>query len=214
MLRGIIFDLDGTLLDTLPICMESFRRAFQKYTGKDYNDKDISSLFGPSEEGVIKKVVPSNSEQCLQYYLEQYRLLHNKRKLLFPGIIDILKMLKKQNIKMAIVSGKGRKSMEISLEYSSLKRYFSEVYTGNIDGIKKSEHLNIILRRWKIPEETVYYVGDTASDIRGARKAGILSIAALWGGENISANDVLAENPDLVFDNTESFRQWIESQLA
>jgi len=57
--RGIIFDLDGTLADTLPVCFDAYRLAFAKYVGHEWTDDQISALFGPSEEGVIRQVVPT-----------------------------------------------------------------------------------------------------------------------------------------------------------
>ena len=53
-LRGVIFDLDGTLADTLPVCYAAFRAAFHRYVPeRTFSDAEITSFFGPNEEGVI-----------------------------------------------------------------------------------------------------------------------------------------------------------------
>jgi pyrophosphatase PpaX len=69
---GIIFDLDGTLADTLPVCFDAYRLAFAKYVARAWTDDQISALFGPSEEGVIRQVVPTRAEECLEDYLRHY----------------------------------------------------------------------------------------------------------------------------------------------
>lgn len=214
MIEGMIFDLDGTLLNTLPLCMEAFRLAFVRFTGEKYSDETIASFFGPSEEGVIKKAAPQNYKACLEYYLEQYKLLHTNKNLIFPGIIPIIKLLEQYNIPKAIVSGKGKKSMQISLEHSGLSSYFSEIYTGNAEGIRKAEHLDKILQEWKKSRSKVYYAGDSVSDILAARTAGIQSIAALWGNNTVHQNSVLKQNPDLYFYSTREFKQWLDKKLS
>jgi phosphoglycolate phosphatase-like HAD superfamily hydrolase len=70
--RGIIFDLDGTLADTLPVCFDAYRLAFAKYVDHEWTDDQISALFGPSEEGVIRQVVPTRAEECLEEYLRYH----------------------------------------------------------------------------------------------------------------------------------------------
>jgi len=213
MIKGIVFDVDGTLLDTLPLCLEAFQQSFYQYTGKKYDRKAIADLFGPSEEGVIKRIVPHNSASCLQYFLNCYKQLHQGRNPVFPGIISILKLLKKHRIKRAIVTGKGPKSLEISLEQSGLNSFFSEIYSGEAGGPQKSLHLKNIRQHWKMTEDELYYVGDTPSDIIAAHKAGLSSIAALWSSENYYTDDILAENPDRHFYTTGEFKKWLEQTL-
>ena len=57
-LHGVIFDLDGTLGDTLPACFVAFRRALEGFSAREYTDAEIAALFGPSEEGMIQRLVP------------------------------------------------------------------------------------------------------------------------------------------------------------
>lgn len=59
MIKCVIFDMDGTLADTLPLCIESFRRSIEKLSGKILTDREIIETFGPSEEGVVKKLFPA-----------------------------------------------------------------------------------------------------------------------------------------------------------
>ena len=60
-LKGIMFDLDGTLGDTLPVCFASYRRVFREFLGCHYSDHEITALFGPTEEGIIQQLVPDQT---------------------------------------------------------------------------------------------------------------------------------------------------------
>lgn len=99
MIKCVIFDMDGTLADTLPLCIESFRRSIEKLSGKILTDREIIETFGPSEEGVVKKLLPGNYKEGLELYLQYYKELHGimcPRP--FDGIIPLLKWLKSQSI--------------------------------------------------------------------------------------------------------------------
>src|SRR5436190_23241271 len=98
-LRGIIFDLDGTLANTLPVCYVAFRHAYRKFTGRHYTDAEIAALFGPSEEGSLHQVIPERWEEGLQVFLEEYERAHALCTSPFTGVIGLLDYLREQNIR-------------------------------------------------------------------------------------------------------------------
>ena len=65
-LRGMIFDLDGTLTDTFSVCFLAFRETIQSALGRQPSDDEIYAYFGPSEEGMLQQWVPDRWESCLQ----------------------------------------------------------------------------------------------------------------------------------------------------
>lgn len=71
MIKVVIFDFDGTVADTLPLCIEAFRRSIEPLAGKALSDQDIVSTFGPTEDGTIRALVPEHYEQALQDYLRR-----------------------------------------------------------------------------------------------------------------------------------------------
>jgi pyrophosphatase PpaX len=159
-LRGCIFDLDGTLLNTLPVCYAGFRSTLRKFCGREYSDQEIGALFGPSEEGIFKALLSEKWEEGLQHYLDIYAKAHAGYAEPFSGIPRLLTALSKRDIRLGIVSGKGPGSMALSLQYSGLAKYFEIVQTGSEKGAKKPEHIREILKLWEFAPNEVAYIGD------------------------------------------------------
>src|SRR5262245_9691617 len=105
-LSGIIFDLDGTLGDTLPVCFRAFRRAIFEFTGRSYTDQEIRATFGPSEDGIIRRFVPDRWQECLELYVDAYRSEHEQARDPFPGMHDALQVLGELGVRRAVVTGK------------------------------------------------------------------------------------------------------------
>jgi pyrophosphatase PpaX len=95
-LRCVIFDLDGTLGDTLPVCFEAYWHAFEKFLGRHYTDREIAALFGPTEEGIVQRLVPEQWPACLEAYLGAHERMHNKYLEPVTGIEDALRLLRRR----------------------------------------------------------------------------------------------------------------------
>ncbi|MDN5302343.1 MAG: hypothetical protein PWQ60_1857 [Thermoanaerobacteraceae bacterium] len=208
-LKGVIFDLDGTLLDSLPVCYSCFRNTLKHYVDRDFSDSEIRAMFGPSEEGIFKKLLPDSWEDCLRFYLEQYDKAHSEYDRPFPGIKDALELLRERKVRLAIVSGKGPKSMEISLRHSGLGKFFEVVVTGSEHGANKIYDINQVLKRWGLSPDSVAYVGDMAYDISAAKEAGVFAIAAAWAG-TAEFEKLKAMKPSLICPDVETLIEWIK----
>ena len=90
-LRGILFDMDGTLGDTLPICVQALQGTLSVFTHRGYTQEEIYAMFGPSEEGLLYKRIPQPQWQPdLDDFLGRYRALHESASLsLYPRQVDI-----------------------------------------------------------------------------------------------------------------------------
>lgn len=210
-LKGFIFDLDGTLVNTLPVCYTAFHKVFQKYLDRDYSDAEIAALFGPSEEGIFQKLLPHCWQEALNDYLVDYEKAGRKT-MPFPGITAALQLLKDKQFPLAIVSGKGPGSMEISLHVSGLREYFDPVITGSEQSARKPDHLRQVLGLWKMEPQEVAYIGDTSYDIAAAKEVGILSLGALWA-PTVEVEKVKNARPFKVFEDVTALIQWIEEQF-
>jgi phosphoglycolate phosphatase-like HAD superfamily hydrolase len=207
-LKGIIFDLDGTLGNTLPVCFAAFQAAFQKYAPRQYTNEEIATYFGPSEEGVIEKIVGSQWEPAFKVYLETYEKAHTICDQPFPGIEAALNLCQENNIALAVVTGKGELSADISLRYLNLIDYFDIVVTGSNEGGIKPFAIKTVLERWRVASECVAYVGDSPSDMTDAKEAGVIPLAAAWA-ETSSFERLQQMSPAAIFRTVESLIDWI-----
>lgn len=213
MIRAVIFDFDGTIGNTLPLCIAAFRRAIEPLAGKQLPDEEIVATFGPSEEGTIRILAPHAYEQGLADYLNCYRELHDMCPSPFDGIPELLEWLKARGIIIALVTGKGRRSCSISLEQYGIARFFDLVETGSSEGPCKPEGIRAVLDRFLLKPEEAIYVGDTASDVASARSAGVPAVAAAWA-ETADRETLRRAGADQLFPTIPAFREWLENSLG
>jgi len=209
MFKGLIFDLDGTIADTLPLCIEAFRRSIEPLARRHLSDAEIISTFGPSEEGTIMALAPAYYDQGIASYLEYYEQLHAMCPSPFPGITELLHELRNKQLPLAMVTGKGRYSTAISLKAFDLLNLFDPIETGAPHGPRKAEGIQSVLDEWKITDKrSVLYLGDAPGDIRAARVAGIPVAAVTWA-TTTDKNELLALQPDFIFNEVSELRRFI-----
>lgn len=211
-IKGLIFDLDGTLVNTLPACYHGFRAALGKHLGREFSDREIAALFGPSEEGIFKRLLPGDWQAGLADYLREYERAHETVRL-FAGIESALNWLWNRHFPLAIVSGKGAGSMAITLDHFRLNRFFNPVVTGSESGAAKPAHLRQVLHQWQLDPAAVAYVGDTAYDIRAAREVGLTALGAVWA-ETADLAQVKAQQPDALFPEVADLVRWLRTALG
>ncbi len=208
-IKAVIFDLDGTLADTLPLCIKSFQLAFEEILGVKYSESEVIKYFGQTEEGIVKSLAPDRWEECLDAYIKIYTENHDLCPAVFDGVNEILEFASNNNFKMAMVTGKGVHSVYITLDYYGIRKYFEYVETGSTTGIIKDQCMEKLLKLWQIPANQAVYLGDQPSDITSSKKAGVLPIAVTWASTTNS--DLLeAENPYKIFSKTSDFKIWLE----
>ncbi|MCX8037509.1 MAG: HAD family hydrolase [Candidatus Sumerlaeia bacterium] len=213
MIKGVIFDLDGTLADTIPICLIACREAIASVSDRALTDQEIKALFGPTEEGVIRRLVPKERwNECLNTYLRAYERAHAACTSPFDGIDDALQLLKRRRIPMAIVTGKGEPSAAISLRFLGFGHYYDRIETGSPDGDIKASNIRKVLAAWNLPPEAAVYVGDAPADIRAAREAGVLPVVAAWA-QSANRERLLALSPEVFLESTADFVRWLEANV-
>lgn len=213
MVRGVIFDLDGTLGDTLPVCYQAFRAVLRRRLGRDFADRRIHALFGPSEEGIFERLCPDDPEAATEEYLEVYREAHARCPTPFEGIRETLESLRSRRVELAVVTGKGRRSAAVSLDVLGLGEYFPVVEAGSRSGGVKVRCMRSVLGRWGLPPGAVVGVGDAPSDVRAARTVHIGSAAAAWA-PGADPQGLAACGPDQVFEEVREFSRWLEGAAS
>jgi len=210
-IKGVIFDLDGTLANTLPLCIQAFRQSVEPLALKPLSDAEIIATFGPSEEGTIMTLVPEHYEKGIVNYLNFYEALHDMCPDPFPDIRDLLDLLKEKGVHIAMVTGKGKHSTDISLKKFNLTGYFEIVETGSPTGPRKTEGIRQVLTSWPhLKKEEIIYIGDAPSDIKASREAGIAVIGAGWA-PTADPEALLTLKPDRLFYTVRDLTDWLLS---
>lgn len=212
-IKAVIFDLDGTLANTLPLCIQAFRQSVEPLINRTVSDEEIIATFGPSEEGTIMALAPDHYEKGVSDYLHFYQMLHEMCPAPFDGIKNLLETLTSKKVRIAMVTGKGKHSTDISLRQFGLGRFFEIIETGVPGGPKKAEGLQVITGFFKdTKKEEMIYVGDAPSDIIASRKAGIPVIAAAWA-QTAAPEQLKKLEPDGLFFKVSDFADWLYSRI-
>jgi len=206
--KAVIFDLDCTVADTLPLCIAAFKKSVEPLLGKEISEEEIISTFGPSEEGTIRQLIPMHEEAGVKAYLHHYEQLHYTCPQPFPGIKELLQTLNSNGVQLAMVTGKGIHSTRLSLNQFGLARYFRIFETGSPDGPNKVNGIRSVLNRMQVNAGDSLYVGDAPSDIRYCKEVGIPIAVAAWA-TTANAAQLQKLNPDWLFHSVDEFCNWI-----
>lgn len=185
--EAVIFDLDGTLLNTLEDLRESVNHALRSYGMPERSLEEIRHFVGNGVEKLIERAVLKGTEDSLrkkifQAFKEHYAIHCNDKTDLYPGIASLLAALKEKGFQMAIVSNKLQEGVDVLH-----KQYFSEylsVAIGAREGICKKPAPDTVmeaLRLLGVSKEKAVYVGDSEVDIATAAHAGMNCITVAWG---------------------------------
>lgn len=182
-----IFDLDGTLLDTLPDLVVLTNAALREQGFPDRTTDEVHSFVGNGARALIYQAVPAGAtpdqaERTMQRWKELYPILGNKLTKAYPHITETVAALKEQGIRLGVLSNKFDQGVhDVINEY--LPGQF-EVMHGESDDIPRKPDptglLRTIAELGSTPERTAY-VGDSGGDIAVAHNAGTFAIGVAWG---------------------------------
>ncbi|MGB3802125.1 MAG: SemiSWEET transporter [Lewinella sp.] len=212
-IQAVLFDLDGTLADTLPLCIEAFRLAIEPAAGRKLTDEEIIATFGPSEEGTIQALAPNHYEQSLADFLGHYERLHERYPQPFDGMVTLLYYLRQRGVRLGLVTGKGQESTHISLRQFGLESIFEVVETGSRLGPRKEEALHRVLSDWHLFPQEAVYIGDSTGDVTAARNVGTQIVAAAWSVTADSAA-LSALEPEAMVNSVDELFGWLTPRLA
>ncbi len=210
---GAIFDFDGTLANTVYASLEGIRRAVAQTTAQEISAPEIIARFGPSEEGIIQQLVPEAvREEAWQVFAREYDRIHLEEDIhIFPGILPALELLQQAGVRLAIVTGKGHTSAQISLSHFSIASYFEDIISGSLEGSVKEICIKQVVAAWAVPPEQVLYIGDAPTDVGIARAAGVVPIAVAWD-PTADPEKLVAQRPHQTFLTPADLTGWLEAQ--
>lgn len=209
MIKAVIFDMDGTLLNTLEDLAISTNYALEQSGFPKRTIEEVRNFIGDGVQKLIERSVVQNTdkntiEECLNIFKKHYcENMHNNTSA-FEGIIEILTVLKQKNIKIAIVSNKFDGAIK-----ELCKKYFAslvDIAIGQSDDVPKKPAPDSVLKvldYLNIEKDNAIYVGDSDVDILTAKNAKIKSVGVLWGYRDISflkGADYIISKPDEILD--------------
>ena len=208
-LKGVIFDIDGTLTSTNELIIAAFNHITNRHLNKTLIPEEVFSLFGPTEEQIIEKWFPENSDEVIKDYFNFYSENHSMANM-YPGMIHILNDLKEKEILLSIFTGKGKRSAMITLEKLGVIKYFDFIVTGdNVINHKPSgEGIISFLKKFSLKKNEVLMVGDSPADVKASHTTGIKVASVLW--DSYAKEKVLELKSDYVFHTVEDLKVFLK----
>jgi pyrophosphatase PpaX len=198
----VLFDLDGTVIDSGAIILASMRHAVREVLGAEPPDELLmSAVGGPGLEAQMHALAPDRVEELVNVYRAHNEPLHEEL-VCCAGIDELLVLLKEEGRRLGIVTAKRRATVDLAFDVLPLRHLFETVVGGDETNRHKPdpEPLLLAAERLGVEPRDCAYVGDSPFDIRAAKAAEMFAVAVTWGG--IHDRDKLeAEEPDAIVDN-------------
>jgi phosphoglycolate phosphatase len=200
--RALIFDLDGTLIDSKLDLVHSVNATLRELERPELPEEIISSYIGNGAPVLVAKslgpdVPPAELDRALKYFLTHYETHKMDNTCAYPGVPEALEHL--SAMPMAVLTNKPERISVRILEALGLAKYFRAIYGGNTFSTKKPDPLgtNTILREFSVRPNEALLIGDSEVDVQTARNAGILSAVVNYG---FGIHDRAAHPADLYLD--------------
>jgi pyrophosphatase PpaX len=193
----VLFDLDGTLIDSGDLILASFRHATQTVLGRTIPDDELmANVGGHGIQAQMREFDEERADELVRVYREHNMGIYRSVRA-FDGIVEQLDRLRADGRTLGVVTVKGRPTVDVTFTVLPLAHYFEAVVTGDDTERHKPEPdpLLMALDHLGTRAETAVYVGDSPFDVRAAKAAGMTSVAVGWGRIHSRAR-LEAEQPD------------------
>jgi pyrophosphatase PpaX len=202
--QTVLFDLDGTVVDSGAIILASMRHATQEVLGRDYSDEELmQTVGGPGLEAQMRALAPDQVDRLVTVYRAHNEPLHDSLEACV-GMEDVLAQLHEEGRRLGIVTAKRRATVDLAFANVPLGHLFQAVVGGDETERHKPDPEPLLLGAERLgadPAATAY-VGDSPFDVRAAQAAGMFAVAVTWGRIHDRAR-LEAEQPDAVVDAAE-----------
>jgi len=209
--KTILFDLDGTLVDSLQLIEQTYRKVFQDMN-IPWGDGDVLKWLGrPLVDIAANFAGRDKKEEFIERYQGYYKEEHDKKIKLFPGTYEMLEWMRQRGFKLGVVTSKGRPTTVHALNLLDVSKFLGAVITAH-DVNKYKPDPEPVLEALKVlgaSAESALYVGDSPFDIMAGQEAGTGTAGVTWG---IATREELEKyNPTYILDSWEELKQVVAS---
>lgn len=203
---AVLFDLDGTLADTVELILRCFRHTMRAHLGAERPDAELLSLIGIPLREQLRRFARTDEEAgaMVETYVGHQRGIHDAMARAYPGVAALFEALERSGTPRGLVTSKAREVGLRTLGCCGLSdRFDALVFADDVArGKPDPEPVRLALERLGGPDATrVVFVGDSPHDIEAGRRAGVRTAAALWGP--VAPAALRAARPDFLVGHVE-----------
>lgn len=210
----IIFDLDGTIIQSGEGIIKSFEYSLAKMGLEVPNVKELEKFIGPPLEDTFRNSLgftEQEADRALFFYREHYAKSGKSMNKIYAGVEETIKELSKEHV-LAVGTSKLEESARDIIEYFNLEKYFAFVGGAAMDGSRntKAKVLKYVLENiGGYDSEDIYMIGDRFYDIKGAKELNLKSIGVKWGyGEE---KELIDAGADYIVNNTDELKELVKT---
>ncbi|WMT41131.1 pyrophosphatase PpaX [Paenibacillus sp. D2_2] len=202
MIRTVLFDLDGTIVDTNELIITTFMHVIDKHMDKPYTREQIIPYMGMTLEEQLQIF---SGQEDVAHMVKEYRSYNNERhdELVreFPHVLEVIRAMHENGIKLGVVTTKIRLTAMRALELFGLRPYMDVIIT--VEDVQHpkphAEPILTAMDQLNADPASTLMVGDSAADLKSAQAAGVRSAAVAWSLKG--AEELQKYNPDYILND-------------
>lgn len=200
MIRAVLFDIDGTLLNTTELIFQAYEHSLKTHGHKIVERNIMAKSIGKSLEDCYLDFAPKGDPVLLSKTHNEFQIKNPHLAEVFPDTFRILKKLKKMGFKMAGITNRGKESGILSIKHTGLDKLLDFVlYREDVKKLKPNpEPVLQALKKLKIQKDEAIMVGDSFIDIECGKNAGVKTVGVTYG---FGGEHVKKFSPDFAVDN-------------
>jgi pyrophosphatase PpaX len=210
----VLFDLDGTLIDTNELIIQSFLHTLNHYYPEKYAREDVLPFMGPTLAETFTSIAPEMVEEMIQRYRMFNHAQHDSLVKEFEGVFETVKSLKESGYKLAIVSTKIGETVMKGLKLTQLDQFFDVVISLDevVHAKPHPEPLQKALEQLGSKPEESIMVGDSKHDILGGKNAGTLTVGVAWSAKG--REYIASFEPDFILEKMSDILECLNVEHA
>lgn len=213
MINTVLFDFDGTLINTNKVILASWQHTYEHYLGHQVDEEHILKSFGEPLRKTMEREFPGvDPDESMDVYRKFQAQCSDSLVEGFPGIAPLLKELRRRHFKLAIVTSRTRESTDRYLDKFGLRGMFNEVVScDDTDAHKPDpEPILLMLEKLGLYRDQVIMVGDSAFDIKCANNAEVESVMVGWSAITEAPEEIGDYEADFYIEKPEELLDLLE----